>query len=178
MGEVWRERNGFPKLYFHYHFVIIISWKRSFIVGWLSQRGKKRKRSTFLLEKVTTIFYRMVCTPQSQDTIKIINIIMYNKYTKLFFFFCVLCGRKLHFFFSIIWLTMAMELTQLLVNITIIIQATYVYTEEIIQINKLPFLCNMGFKSNFLLRIMLCLVPHSKVFYISFINWIDPKDII
>lgn len=26
---------GFPKLYFHYHFVIIITWKGSFIVGWL-----------------------------------------------------------------------------------------------------------------------------------------------
>jgi hypothetical protein len=35
LGEGWRERNGFPKLYFHYHFVIIITWKGSFIVGWL-----------------------------------------------------------------------------------------------------------------------------------------------
>lgn len=26
---------GFPRLYFHYHFMIIITWKGSFIVGWL-----------------------------------------------------------------------------------------------------------------------------------------------
>jgi hypothetical protein len=33
-GGGWRERNGFSKLYFHYHFVIIVSSKESFIVGW------------------------------------------------------------------------------------------------------------------------------------------------
>lgn len=118
----------------------------------------------------TTIFYQMLCTSQSQDTIKRIDIVMYNKCTKHFLFFIfVFCGWKLKFF-SIIWVIMTMELTHWLVNVPI--RATYFYTEEIIRINKLPLFWHREFKSKFFLRIMLCLLPPNMVLYISFINWI------
>jgi hypothetical protein len=72
---------GFPKLYFHYHFVIIITWKGSFIVGWL---GLSEKDNAFIGKYHASSFPFLFLTLLGHCNLFSFLIIWYTKMTSIY----------------------------------------------------------------------------------------------